>query len=183
LDGRIIDCCSLINLYTGWQGLDELRSIAGTWHVGDRVLEDEAQYTREHDADGNIITVAWDLSQVEASGTILRATLDSPAEIDLYVDLSQELDDGEAQALAIAKIRGWTLLTDDAKASSFARSADLAVSTVSTATVLRTWGALGPVHARRIPHIVQRITTLARFWPRQDDPELEWWKSALTSPR
>ena len=61
------------------------------------------------------------------------------------------------------------------------RTADLAVSTVSTATVLRTWAALDPVHARRIPEILQRITTLARFRPRQDDPGLEWWESVSHS--
>jgi hypothetical protein len=179
LDDRIIDCCSLINLYTGWRGLDELRSIAGTWYVGDRVLDQEAQYTRDHDAEGNITTVTLDLRQAEESGAIRRVTLDTPAEIDLYVELSQELDDGEAQAMAIAKIRGFTLLTDDAKARRFAKSAELAVSTVSTATILQRWAALDPSHELRIRQVVQRSTTLARSRPRQDDPAFDWWEEML----
>lgn len=180
MDDRIIDCCSLINLYTGWRGLDELRSIAGTWYVGVAVLDEEAQYTRDQDAEGNITTLALDLRQFEASGAIRRATLDTTEEIALYVDLSQELDDGEAQAMAIAKIRGFTLLTDDAKARRFAGSAKLAVPTVSTATILKTWAELDPSHELRIRQIVRRITTLARFRPRQDDPGFDWWQMVLS---
>lgn len=179
MDESIIDCCSLINLYTGWRGLNELRSLPGTWYVGDTVLDQEAQYTRDQDAEGKIITVALDLRQAEVSGAILRATLDTPAEIDLYVDLSQELDDGEAQAMAIAKARGFTLLTDDAKARKLAQSVELGVSTVSTATVLRAWAAQDPSHALRIREVVQRISLLARFRPRQDDPESNWWNNLL----
>ncbi len=175
----IIDCCSLINLYTGWRGLSELRALSGTWYVGDAVLDQEAQYTRDRDADGRVITVALDLRQAEESGAIRRATLHTSAEIDLYVDLSQELDDGEAQAIAIAKIRGLTLLTDDAKARRLAHSAGLRVSTVSTARVLQTWAAQEPSHQLQIREVLQRIVTLARFRPRHDDPGFDWWNSVL----
>jgi len=179
LDGGIIDCCSLINLYTGWRGLNELRTLSGTWYVGDTVLDQEAQYTRDQDAEGRIITVALDLRQAEESGAIRRVTLDTSAEIELYVDLAQELDDGEAQAIAIAKTRGLTLLTDDAKARRFAHSAELTVSTVSTAMVLQIWAAQDPSHQLRIPEVVQRIATLARFRPRQDDPGFDWWNKVM----
>lgn len=174
----IIDCCSLINLYTGWRGLNELQSLGNCWYVADAILA-EAQYTREFDSNGQIATVALSLDELVRSGNLQRARPETPDEIDWYVRLARELDDGEAQALAIAKMRGFMLLTDDAKAARIARTSELSVETTSTAAVLQDWLATDPSHLVLIREVVTRITTLARFKPSKGDSGLEWWLSIL----
>jgi hypothetical protein len=175
---RIIDCCSLINLYTGWRGLSELQSLGNTWYVADAILA-EAQYTREFDSNGKLVTVALSLDELVRSGSLRRATPETPDEIDWYVRLARELDDGEAQALAIAKMRGYMLLTDDAKAARIARTSELSVETTSTAAVLQDWLATYPSRQVLIREVVVRITMLARFKPSKGDSGLEWWLSIL----
>ena len=175
---RIIDCCSLINLYTGWGGLGELHRLGGTWYVADAILA-EAQYTREFDSSGQVETVAFSLDELVRSAILQRVKPESDEEIDWYVRLAQELDDGEAQALAIAKVRGFVLLTDDAKAARIAKTLELSVETTSTATVLREWLSVDASHRARIHEVVRRITVLARFRPARGDPAFEWWSSIL----
>ncbi len=175
---RIIDCCSLINLYTGWRGLGELQKLGGTWHVADAILI-EAQYTREFDSSGQVKPFALSLDELVNAAILQRVKPESGEEIDWYVRLAQELDDGEAQALAIAKVRGFVLLTDDAKAARIAKSSELSVETISTPSVLREWLTVDAAHLARIQEVVRRIAVLARLRPARGDSAFEWWSSML----
>lgn len=172
---RIIDCCSLINLYTGWKGLDELQAFDRDWYVAEAALK-EAQYTREFDEDGKRVVVAINLQAFVESGKLKRAKAETASETDLYVDLASELDDGEAEALAIAKSRGLILLTDDAKANQVAKRREFSVQTLSTAEVLREWVSLDTSRRDRATEIVRRIETLARFRPRSGTEDFAWWQ-------
>jgi predicted nucleic acid-binding protein len=175
---RIIDCCSLINLYTGWNGLSELRAFGKTWYVGESVLS-EAQYTRDFNPNGNPLTVNLDLASLVDAGVLQRARAETEEEIEWYVRLATDLDDGEAQALAIAKTRGYVLLTDDAKATRLAATPDLMVKTVSTPAILREWVTLDTAHRARLPDILKRVSSLVRFRPRRADPDYSWWNDVL----
>jgi predicted nucleic acid-binding protein len=53
------------------------------------------------------------------------------------VNFATEVDDGEAQSLAIAKHRGFVFLTDDRKAVKVAQRPDVAVRTTSTPNILQ----------------------------------------------
>jgi hypothetical protein len=174
IHGRIIDCCSLINLYTGWGGLSELNGIGWQWHLCEAVLK-EAEHTREYGEEGSPLIVPLDFGQLVANELLGLVAPGSDEELADYLDFASEVDDGEAQALAIAKHRGFTLLTDDRKAMRLAARPDIAVTTISTAEVLRGWAGLTPENDRRLGEIIYRIETLARFTPRRDSPNYEWW--------
>ncbi len=176
MDDHIIDCCSLLNLYTGWRGLAELWELRCTWHVCEAVLN-EAEYTREYGADGVPVFNPLDIRKLTQSGQLLPARPETAAEIDDYVSFACEVDDGEAQALAIAKHRGFVLLTDDRKAARIAQRPDIAVRTTSTAKILQTWAKLDAKNEMRLREILARIATLAKFVPRMDSPDYEWWRS------
>jgi len=171
---RIIDCCSLINLYTGWRGLHELQALGHTWYVAEAALK-EAQYTRDVGEGGRLVTIALRLDDLVQSGELNRAAAETAEEMELYVELSAELDDGEAEALAIAKARGLILLTDDAKAIEVAHRPQLSVQTLSTVNVLQEWLSSDPSLENRAHEVVRRIETLARFRPRIGTDEFEWW--------
>ena len=174
MEGRVIDCCSLINLYTGWRGLKELASLGATWHVCEAVLG-EVQYTREHEDEGAIRDVPIEVGRFIDAGILTLAKVQDDKEMEDFVSFAMEVDDGEAQAISIALNRGYALLTDDHKAARLAMSADVGVTVITTAEVLRRWGALHRANAERLPGIVRRISELARFSPRVDSSDREWW--------
>lgn len=173
MNDHVIDCCSLINLYTGWRGLSPLLDLNRTWHVCDAVFG-ESQYTRELGEGGAPRLLLLDLKLEVEAGVLCRARPESESELDDYVSFAIELDDGEAQALAIAKNRGFILLTDDKKAGRLA--AEMSIVTITTPNVLRDWAERAPERKVRLPEIVRRITTLARFSPPAESPDYEWWR-------
>jgi predicted nucleic acid-binding protein len=104
----------------------------------------------------------------------------SPAdgpETDLYVSLAQELDDGEAMALAIAKSRGWTLATDDRKARR--KATELGVRALTTPELMRRWAERTKHPKRVVTDALLRIETLARFIPAGTAPDADWWRAQL----
>ena len=175
MDDHIIDCCSLINLYTGWRGLAELRDLRRTWHVGEAVLK-ETEYTREYGPYGVMALTPFDIQELARAGLLLPERPETEAEIEDYVNFACEVDDGEAQALAIAKNRGFVLLTDDRKATRVAQRPDVSVRVTSTPKILQKWAELDAGNEMRLPEVIARIAALARFSPRMDSPEYEWWR-------
>jgi hypothetical protein len=178
MDDHVIDCCSLLNLYTGWRGLAELRDLRRTWHVCDAVL-DEAEYTREYGPDGAHVTIPLDIGTVVRDGLLLPARPETEVEIEDYVTFAMEIDDGEAQALSIAKNRGYVLLTDDRKAARVASRPDVGVRTTSTVEILRTWAGQDRRNEARLREVITRITSLARFRPKTESPDYNWWGAYL----
>lgn len=175
MDDHVIDCCSLLNLYTGWSGLTELRDLHRTWHICEAVLG-ETEYTREYGPDGIPVMIPLDINVLTGNGFLLPARPQTEVEIEDYVSFAIEIDDGEAQALAIAKNRGYVLLTDDHKAARVASRPEVAVRTTSTASILRDWAQLDRRNEARLGEVIARITVLARFGPRMDSPDYAWWR-------
>jgi predicted nucleic acid-binding protein len=174
----IIDCCSLLNLYTGWGNLEELRVLPYSWSICESVAR-ESEFTREYGPDGIPIEVALDLRALFDSGLLRVARPENDAEMADYVSFATEIDDGETQALAIAKNRRYALLTDDRKATRIANRPDVGVPTITTATVLREWQERSGARKTDVRKIVERIQELARFIPRRGSPEQAWWVEQL----
>lgn len=175
MSDHLIDCCSLINLYTGWRGLEPLADVPTIWHVCDAVVR-ETEYTREY-VDGEVRVQPIELARYLATGLLHRESLADEAEYASYLDLASEVDDGEAQAIAIALGRGYTLLTDDVRAARLATERGLTV--VSTRVVLERWGASDPAREVQLGGIVRRISALARFNPRAGSEDYAWWRARL----
>ncbi len=178
MSNGIIDCCSLLNLYTGWGSLEKLRALPYTWSICESVAR-ESEFTREYGPDGIPIDVPFDLTFLIDSRVLRVARPESDAEMEDYVSFATQIDDGEAQALAIAKNRGFLLLTDDRKATRMANRPDVAVTTITTVAVLREWQERSGTHKTDIRKIIERIQVLARFIPRRDSPEHAWWLEQL----
>jgi predicted nucleic acid-binding protein len=93
------------------------------------------------------------------------------AEADDYVTFSASIDDGEAMSLAIARVRGYSLVTDDRKARQFAMN--LGVEVYGTTDILRHWAEENP--NAEIGHLLRAIERRARYRPPDDDPNFNWW--------
>lgn len=174
---HIIDCCSLLNLYTGWGNLDPLADIGGNWHICHAVLH-EVEYTREYGTDGKPVAVPVNLP---GPPLLLPTRINGAQEMASYVDFACELDDGEAEALAIAKHRGWILLTDDNKARQVASRPEVAVATLNTPAILRNWAEQDVANQQQLPRIVKRIVELARFNLKTSSADYGWWSEQLRS--
>ena len=94
---------------------------------------------------------------------------------------SQIIDDGEAQAIALAKNRNMLLLTDDRKARKLAQRADVDVATISTVDVLREWVGQVGVDQATLRGILGRIQELAKFIPPKNSTDLAWWVAQFAS--
>jgi hypothetical protein len=137
---------------------------------------DETEFTREFGLDGTPQMVPLDMNALTQLGLWLPARPETEREIEDYVNFAIEVDDGEAQALAVAKHRGFVLLTDDRKAIKVAQRPDVAVRTTSTPNILQSWGQLDSSNQARLHEVVGRIAVLARFSPHKDAPDYAWWR-------
>lgn len=174
----IIDCCSLLNLLTGWGSLENLRPLPYTWSICEAVLG-ESEFTREFGPEGDQIEVPLDVTALIKSGLLNVVRPETDGELADYVAFASEIDDGEAQALALAKHRKYILLTDDRKATKIAQRADVQVATITTASILKEWHEQSGVDQAALREVINRIQVLARFSPRKESADLRWWLAQL----
>lgn len=115
---------------------------------------------------------AVDLAPHIASGTLVRAVLDA-AETATYVQLATEVDDGEAQVLAVGIHRGLVVATDDRRARRVA--ARLGVGLLSTPELVVIWAAAPQTQGATVAPAILDIEIRARYRPRTADPHRTAW--------
>lgn len=179
MDERIIDTCCLLNLFAS----GEPRAILdhfGAVHVSEHV-QGEALWIREHDNESppQLIPKQIDLTEYIDGGVIAICRLERAQEFELFVQLAQQLDDGEASVLAIAKVRGWIVATDDRKARRIATGQSIA--TISTSEMIHAWTASEKVSDQQVGKLLRNIQQFGRFAPRRSDPLYEWWMQRYTA--
>lgn len=181
MDDYLLDACGLVNLYCGWGSLMELRNFGATWSIGGAALQ-EVQFVREFDADGNIYKKRIDSAVIVAEGNIQVLSLGSAEESASLIEFASELDDGEAQALSLAKHRGRILVTDDRPAKRLAADPKIAVKTVGTPEILMAWGNSSVERRRQLPAVVRRVSFLGPFQLRTSSLHYAWWQGLLSAP-
>ena len=132
------------------------------------VTERELVYIR--DREGRRVPI--DLAPLFIASVLVHVDL-TPAETARYVDLAAEIDDGEAQVLAVASIRGLAAASDDRRAR---RCADrLAVPIISTTMLVRAWADSAKPAPMILRETLIRIERGANHAPARDDPSRAWW--------
>lgn len=179
MPNRIIDCCSLLNLYAGWGGLENLQQLEHSWFIC-KAVEGESQITREYDEHQQPQDRELALQPFVQSGVIQVIAPETDEEVESYLEFAELIDDGEAQSIALAKHRGLMLLTDDRKALKIAQNAG--IETVSTVDILREWIERGGIQITDVRKTLTRIRELARFVPPKNSAEIAWWIVQLTEP-
>jgi predicted nucleic acid-binding protein len=170
----ISDACCLINLYAAGDLASLLRGIGWPVYVSVGVVA-EAYYTLVPDEEeqSRLIPVPIDLSPAIDQGVLKTCEVSGDEEAELFVRLASTLDDGEAGCLAIAKVRGWSLATDDRKATHLAT--DLGVLTITTPELMKRWADCARPDAGSLTQAIRNIQTYARFVPRPGSPLSVWW--------
>lgn len=179
MSGAIIDACCFINLYATRDVRGFLSALKFSWHVSTLTLS-EAIFVRASNSQGNETKEAVDAQPYIDEGLISLVDLASDDEVEMFVRLAAELDDGEAMALAIAKQRSWMLATDDRKAKRFA--INLGVAVITTPELVRRWVEADHIPAARTKVLVGNIESGARFSASEDSPDYDWWASQRPFP-
>ncbi|MCA9093070.1 MAG: hypothetical protein KDA68_06260 [Planctomycetaceae bacterium] len=180
----VVDACCLINLVASGNILptstemgkkSKKASFPGTLHVPE-IVANEALYILQPDSDdpSALIKTPIDLSASREQRLLLDCNIEGIEESSLFVQLAVRLDDGEAASLAIAKNRSWTLATDDRVAATLA--AELSVVVLNTPELVKLWADHVGANARQIHKTIHSIQTNAKFVPRQESREAEWWQ-------
>ncbi len=122
---------------------------------------------------------AIDLSPLEAPGLVAVTSVDATG-LDLVVDLAAVVDDGEAEAIAIAEVRRLSIATDDRKARRIASERSVALS--STPELLHAWQRVGQIAMPRLSAVLRSIERRSRYRPPRDHPLFSWWSECADSP-
>lgn len=173
MDDVVVDACCMINLYAAGELRRRLSLLGGRWYLPTGVV-DEALYVHIEQADGTIEKSLIDLQSFVDDGTLLSCTAESAQELELYVDLATRIGDGEAMALAIAKLRGWMLSTDDRKARRIADG--LSVSVLTTPELIKRWADSAIVSCDELRDTLRLIEDRANFFPAASHPLHSWWR-------
>jgi predicted nucleic acid-binding protein len=168
----IIDACCFINLYATDDIRGFLTASGWDWHIPRAVLA-ESLYVRTRGADGKESRERVEANPYIAENLIRVVEVEKGEEVNLYVQLASELDDGEAMALAIARVRSWVLATDDRKARRFAT--DLGVQVVGTPELIKQWAMAANILPSTIKALLANVEFGARFVPPESAPGYEWW--------
>src|SRR5262249_34990580 len=138
MDGRIIDACSLINLFASGREAEIIEACGGgDFFLGDVAAEAFAISRPPSACASQCMPEQIDLASATSGGWLMACHFESSEETDAFVEFAQQLDDGEASCLAIAKSRGLTVITDDRKAIRICTEHGIPV--VTTPELLRTW--------------------------------------------
>jgi hypothetical protein len=169
-----LDACSLINLFCGWGGIQELHAFGDSWSTSRTAL---AEFTeiREFCHDGSIIRRPIDEAAICRGSPLCVHSATGEDELATLSRLSMVIDDGEAECLAVAKHRSLILVSDDGLA---VKQADKeGVPAVSSIQLLVEWSNLDATRKPRLREIASRIELLAKYVPPPQSPHRAWWNS------
>lgn len=167
-----LDACSIINFFCGWGGIQELHSFGTSWSTTTTAL-DEFKEVRVLQADGTIVRSPIDQGMLLQQYPLIVHTELSPDELTTATKLSEEIDDGEAECIAVAHHRSLVFVSDDRPA--IAVAASLGVSTASSLDLISQWADQNPSRAADLKDILVRIETLARYVPPRNHLRRTWW--------
>ena len=171
----LLDACVVINVAACGIDPRELAEINGYAFVTVSTVALEALFLNAASQGGAREVI--NLEQWSVQGMITLTQL-NPIEIDFFIDLARQLDDGEAATLAAAICRGLPVATDDRKAIRVAGEQDPPVTVVPTSTLLRTWARETSAPQRDVSEALTRIEVEASFLPNRSDPHHSWWTAS-----
>ena len=177
----ILDACGTLNLYASGQFVPILTSLGKQWFLP-AAVEKESQQYRQPDPDDpeKLVIVPIDLLPAINGGILTRCDCESEDEMDLYVQLAAHIgDDGESMGLAIAKCRGWSVLTDDKKAHRIAT--ELGVNVLATTEVMMQWSEIVKPSAAELSAVLEAIERFANYTPGRGAVNFEWWVASIKS--
>lgn len=173
----LLDACAVLNLYATRRMESILAAVDGSVAVVD-VVAREAQFVRRGGTGEDARErVQIDLQTLVDDGLLGVISTDIEEELLTFIDLSQEVDDGEAMTAALAIHRGCIVVTDDRKASRilFARGVTLRTSL----DLIRVWSNSSSVTRQVLRTALVDLQQRGNYDTPRGHPLREWWDEVM----
>jgi predicted nucleic acid-binding protein len=167
----IQDACILINLLASGR-YEDIANGCGFQFAIASVVAQEALFLHNTET-GERVKI--DLQQIIDRGNLEILTVESEAEKLRYIEIALDLDDGEAESIAIAESRSHALATDDKKARNIIQRRGLKIELWSTCGLLRHWQSKCSISDNDLGSVLANISNRAKYRPKLGHPEFEWW--------
>ena len=173
----VIDACVLLNLLATDRFEDILVYLEREILVCS-IVSDEVYYLKSYDKPGERGLIK--IQPYIDIGILLNCHIED-SEVELLVNLSSQLDEGEAMSLAIAISREFDIATDDKKALRVFREAGGdEIKIHSTLSLIRDWAESRNISEVDLQHILKRIKEMANYIPRKTDSNYLWWDKMIS---
>lgn len=175
----VVDSCVLLNLHASGRVEEILASLSChclaspyarsevLWYLAPPEGEDEIPIRRditlEPLVEAQLLSIVGLTSEEQAS----------------FVELAQQLGDGEAASGALAISRSGSVATDDFKARRVFAQLSPPLPTIGTATLLRNWEQRSRPDRSDVVTALESIRHGARFSPRAGDDDSDWWHARV----
>ena len=175
----ILDTCGILNLYVSGQFMPILAALRNDWYLPVAVERESQQYRQPDPADSDkLIVLLIDLPPAINGRLLIRCDCTCDEESELYVELASRIgDDGESMGLAIAKCRGWSVLTDDKKDRRIAE--ELGVGVLATTEVIKQWSEIAKPSVTELSVVLEAIERFANYRPARGAEHFNWWEAAI----
>jgi predicted nucleic acid-binding protein len=168
----VLDACSLLNLIASRRFTDIAENIS-VQLVTTPLVAVEVRYVRKGGSSGE--REAIDLQSLQQQGYLSVLALETADERATFVALVVEMDDGEAEACALAVHRDGVLVTDDRAARRLMRQHLPGVPLLTTSELIKDWADQVALNAQALARVLIDVEERARFRPHRGDPLVAWW--------
>lgn len=171
----VLDACVVINLDASGQMAAILAVVPGPVAVADRVLAETRFDPHATPHPTGVPAERTALRALIASGRLSVLSPQTDDELETFVDLTVDLDDGEAMTLALAIHRGYTVATDEHRAiRALAGRARL----ISTLHLVKAWADHHQIDAPTLRQALNDIRQRGSYVPSKNHPLKPWWDAA-----
>lgn len=176
----LLDACAVVNLYATQWMKSILAAAGGSFAVADLVARETQFVLRGGAGEDSKEHEPIDLQPLIDDGILEVISTEEDEELLTFIDLSQEVDEGEAMTAALAFHRGCIVVTDDRKASRVLLSRGVIVRT--SLDLIHAWSESPAV----TPEILRSALTDLRQRGNYDPPRGHalrgWWEAVINSP-
>ncbi len=170
----LLDACAVLSLYATRHMGEVISTLPGRVAVVDLVLEEALYIRRIVEGDAELEPV--DLSPLVTAGLLAVLSPASEEELETFVDLAVDLDDGEAMTAALAIHRGSVLITDDRKAERLLAGR---VQLRPTLELIKAWAEAEHVSGDRLRAVLVAVYERG-YQPSRRHPLKPWWDASLS---
>lgn len=181
MDSRpeILDACVLINLYASGFLSEVISSRQTQCFVIEQVLQESLYIHKPGDKAASFTNEAIELDSYFQAGTLEQVKLKTATEQELFVNISLQLDDGEAATMAYAISHKIQMITDDKKAIRILLKESPDFKCLSTLDLIKDWSEKLTVDPKQIKAVLSNILKYANYHPGKDHPLFGWWQRAM----
>ncbi|HET6381965.1 MAG TPA: hypothetical protein VFJ58_01130 [Armatimonadota bacterium] len=167
----VLDACCVQNLYATGAMPGILGALPYAFVIGTRCRGEAPWLKMEKPGEREAV----DLAPLLHAGLLEEQSLDGSLEMALFVELSRQMEDGEAEAAALAINRGYCLATDERKVRRILASSHRAPQIRTTSELLHEWQIRSGLSDEVCGAALKRVTFRASFSPPHSDKHRDWW--------